>query len=203
MTCLPLCCPQCCTHRLWDELPWSDSVTNKQICGYGRLSAPAVVNSWRNGDYVYFVVEQRKAVDSVPRFAYRAEKWHKDGTRAWQTDDLFVTASTGFIGTDHSDGTAICSDGTKVWVAIAENAATGSPGGLTTMWRLNASTGATDFAGDPGCGDSLLSGLKVRSLCPDGTGKVLVGHQGGIGGADFINTWHDDARVLHVDCCRR
>lgn len=190
MTCqgVPPCCDQCCTHRLFDpEIDWSESVVNKQICGAGLDAAPTVVDSWRNGDYVYFVAEIPRLVDGVVRFGYRAEKWSKTGTRQWKTAILFTTTDTGFNDQDRTKAAAICSDGTTVWVAIAENDLTGSPTGLSKVWRLNASTGAVAFAGAAGAGDSLT----VYSMAPTGDGKVYIGH-GLATGYYWVSTWDDD-----------
>lgn len=189
----PLCCDQYCTHRLFEpEIDWSDSVVNKQISGRGLLASPAVTASWRNGDYVYLVGEIPRPIGGVVRFTYRAAKVNAaTGAVAWRSDVLFTTTDTGFIDADRAKATAICSDGSTTWVAIAEIDSTGSPTGLSKVFRLNESTGAVAFAGDPGAGDDLT----VYSMTPTGTGKVYLGHQGGRGtgfGYDFVQTWDDD-----------
>lgn len=184
----PLCCDECCTHRLFiPEIEWSDNVFGKR-CGRPLLAAPAVTASYRDGDYVYLVAEVPRLVDGVVRYGYYAEKWDKDGTREWRSDRLFTTTDTGFIDTDRSKATAITSDGSHCWVAIAENDATG---GLSKMFRLDALDGDVLFEGEAGASDELT----IYSLAPTGGGKVYLGHQGGRGvgfGYDFVSTWDDD-----------
>ncbi len=180
----PLCCDECCTHRLFiPEIEWSDNVFGKR-CGRPLLAAPAVTASYRDGDFVYLVAEVPRLVDGVVRYGYYAEKWDKDGTREWRSDRLFTTTDTGFIDTDRSKATAITSDGSHCWVAIAENDATG---GLSKMFRLDALDGDTLFEGELGASDELT----IYSLSPTGDNKCYIGH-GVSTNYSWVSTWDDD-----------
>lgn len=180
----PLCCDECCTHRLFiPEIEWSDNVFGKR-CGRPLLAAPAVTASYRDGDFVYLVAEVPRLVDGVVRYGYYAEKWDKDGTREWRSDRLFTTTDTGFIDSDRSKATAITSDGSHCWVAIAENDAAG---GLSKMFRLDALDGDTLFEGEAGASDELT----IYSLAPTGDNKCYIGHNFQVN-EPWVSTWDDD-----------
>lgn len=166
------------------ENEWSDSVRNRQICGRALQASPAVVASYRDGDYVYLVSEIPRLVDGVVRYGYYAEKWLNTGTREWRSDLLFTTSDTGFIDTDRSKATAITSDGSHCWVAIAENDATG---GLSTMFRLDALDGDVLFEGEAGASDELT----IYSLAPTGDNKCYIGHNFQVN-EPWVSTWDDD-----------
>lgn len=192
----PLCCPQCCTHRLFDpEIDWSDSIANKQICGTVNGFPPRVRDAWMSGDHVYLLAEIPRGPAGLLTHRYRVRKQHKDGTKIWDSA-ILVTNSDNPFGTP-GDGQAavakVASDGTNVWAAVSGSS---DPTATSTMFRLNASTGAVEYSGDPGAGDSLT----VWALCPDGYGFCLIGHEY-VGG--FVSTWNDDvlANRFGADGC--
>lgn len=186
----PLPCCDCCTHRLFTpSIEWSADVWRGH-CGDSQEAIPypqAVVDSWYHDGVYYLLAEIPKTWESGLwglRWRYRAEAWSDAGERLWKSDWLFEMTDPGVSPTRTPRG-CIASDGSTVWVAVMDNAATAQ----STMFRLDADDGAILFEGAAGLNQT--PPLEVWALLPD-AGGVLIGHQTTGSGTAFVSTWADD-----------